>query len=84
MSHEPQIRSTNPFARLIKTRRLRTRHQLDRGLQLRPQFRKNRFAVLPFENPSGEKVNTYFADGVQAEIRTDLRYGSENPPYCQL
>ncbi|HEX4638649.1 MAG TPA: FlgO family outer membrane protein, partial [Chthoniobacterales bacterium] len=29
-------------------------------------------AVLPFENLSDEKQNTYFADGVQDEILTDL------------
>src|SRR6266404_4359108 len=29
-------------------------------------------AVLPFENPSEEKQNEYFADGVQDEILTDL------------
>src|SRR5207249_1716555 len=29
-------------------------------------------AVLPFENLSAEKENTYFADGVQNEILTDL------------
>ncbi|MFL6568826.1 MAG: hypothetical protein ACJ8LI_06620, partial [Chthoniobacterales bacterium] len=29
-------------------------------------------AVLPFENLSSEKENTYFADGVQDEILTDL------------
>jgi serine/threonine protein kinase/tetratricopeptide (TPR) repeat protein len=29
-------------------------------------------AVLPFENRSEEKANTYFADGVQDEILTDL------------
>src|SRR5438046_1165916 len=29
-------------------------------------------AVLPFENLSDEKENTYFADGVQNEILTDL------------
>ena len=29
-------------------------------------------AVLPFENLSDDKANTYFADGVQDEILTDL------------
>src|SRR5215813_12678173 len=29
-------------------------------------------AVLPFENPSEEKQNEYFADGVQDQILTDL------------
>jgi TolB-like protein len=30
-------------------------------------------AVLPFENLSEDKANTYFADGIQAEILTRLQ-----------
>jgi TolB-like protein/class 3 adenylate cyclase/Flp pilus assembly protein TadD len=33
---------------------------------------KKSIAVLPFENLSGQKENTYFADGVQDEILTGL------------
>src|SRR5205823_2249139 len=36
------------------------------------QISDKSIAVLPFENLSAEKENTYFADGVQNEILTDL------------
>ena len=34
-------------------------------------------AVLPFENLSADKQNTYFADGVQDQILTNLAKVSE-------
>ncbi len=37
-----------------------------------PAIPEKSIAVLPFENRSEEKANTYFADGVQDEILTDL------------
>jgi TolB-like protein/class 3 adenylate cyclase/Tfp pilus assembly protein PilF len=42
-----------------------------RGGDLLPIHEKS-IAVLPFENRSDDKENTYFADGVQNEILTDL------------
>ncbi|MBA2241767.1 MAG: hypothetical protein H0W04_02595 [Chthoniobacterales bacterium] len=37
-----------------------------------PAFPEKSVAVLPFENRSEDKANTYFADGVQDEILTYL------------
>ena len=37
-----------------------------------PAFLEKSIAVLPFENRSEDKENTFFADGVQDEILTDL------------
>jgi TolB-like protein/Tfp pilus assembly protein PilF len=37
-----------------------------------PAFREKSIAVLPFENRSEDKENTFFANGVQDEILTDL------------
>ncbi|MGI9113822.1 MAG: hypothetical protein ACR2FX_02100, partial [Chthoniobacterales bacterium] len=43
-------------------------------------------AVLPFENLSDDKQNTYFADGVQDEILSDLAKVAEpkshQPQFC--
>jgi serine/threonine protein kinase/TolB-like protein/Tfp pilus assembly protein PilF len=43
-----------------------------RGGRTAPAVTEKSIAVLPFENLSEDKTNSYFADGVQDEILTDL------------
>ena len=47
------------------------------GQNAAPDVSAKSIAVLPFENLSGDKQNTYFADGVQDQILTKLAKVSE-------
>jgi TolB-like protein len=62
-------------AKSVPARRFQTMAAVKAALEqvsLKPTDRFASIAVLPFENLSDDKQNTYFADGVQDQILTNL------------